>query len=173
MSRKDLFTGRGGQLAVMSEFLIRAVNVAIPEVDVGDDIVVVRDDNDFVTRVQVKAAAAKFPPHKPGCFSALFRIPLRQLELVPSDLVYVFVVRGQRRWEEFVIVRRSVLNELRVDHGIGQVMGESLMLKLAFSPDGVTNNQINFQPFRGAFEPFPPTYEIPAGVVPAGNPAAV
>jgi hypothetical protein len=43
----------------MAEFLIREINVAIPEVDVGDDILVVRDDNDVISRVQVKTANAK------------------------------------------------------------------------------------------------------------------
>lgn len=37
MSRRSLYIGRSGQLAVMAEFLYRGYNVAIPEVDVGDD----------------------------------------------------------------------------------------------------------------------------------------
>ena len=32
------FVGKAGQLAVMAEFLLRGYNVAMPEVDVGDDI---------------------------------------------------------------------------------------------------------------------------------------
>lgn len=36
----NLYVGRAGQMAVMSEFLVRGYNVAIPEVDVGDDIFV-------------------------------------------------------------------------------------------------------------------------------------
>ena len=41
--RTNLYTGRAGQLAVMAELLLRGWNTAIPEVDVGDDIFVVRD----------------------------------------------------------------------------------------------------------------------------------
>ena len=37
MSRKSLYIGRAGQMAVMAEFLLRGYNVVIPEVDVGDD----------------------------------------------------------------------------------------------------------------------------------------
>ena len=33
-----LYLGKAGHLTVMSEFLTRGWNVAIPEVDVGDDI---------------------------------------------------------------------------------------------------------------------------------------
>jgi hypothetical protein len=57
-SRRAFF-GRSGHLAVMSEFLHRRINVAIPEVDVGDDVFVVKGSDDTVTRVQVKAATAK------------------------------------------------------------------------------------------------------------------
>ena len=40
-----LYLGKAGHMAVMSEFLTRGWNVAIPEVDIGDDIFVVQDDN--------------------------------------------------------------------------------------------------------------------------------
>ena len=40
MSKKaNLYVGRAGQMVVISEFLIRGWNVAVPEVDVGDDLV--------------------------------------------------------------------------------------------------------------------------------------
>ena len=46
MSKKHgLYTGRSGHFVVMAEFLYRGYNVAIPEVDVGDDIFVVKDDD--------------------------------------------------------------------------------------------------------------------------------
>jgi len=51
MSKKfNLYLGRAGQLAVMSEFLTRGWNVAIPEVDIGDDIFVVRDSDGNLSR---------------------------------------------------------------------------------------------------------------------------
>lgn len=40
------YTGKSGQLAVMAEFLIRGYNVAMPEVDEGDDVFVVHHDGD-------------------------------------------------------------------------------------------------------------------------------
>ena len=46
MSRKaNLYVGRAGQMAVISEFLIRGWNVAVPEVDIGDDLLVIKDQN--------------------------------------------------------------------------------------------------------------------------------
>jgi hypothetical protein len=50
------YVGRSGQLAAMSEFLLRGYNVAIPEVDVGDDIFVVYDRLPKLWRIQVKTA---------------------------------------------------------------------------------------------------------------------
>jgi hypothetical protein len=168
MPQKDLFTGRSGQLAVMAEFLIRNLNVAIPEVDIGDDIVVVRDDHDEITRVQVKTANAT-ELKKPGTFSAQFRIPLEQLEKGPPRLAYAFAVRRFNRWEEFLIVRRRVLYELWTDYKVGSADGRGyLVLKLTFSMSDVrAKKKLSFQPFRARFDPWPPTDEIPDGVLAA------
>src|SRR5687768_8786775 len=51
---QSLYKGASGQMAVLSEFLYRLMNVAVPEVDVGDDIFVVKEQDEAVTRVQVK-----------------------------------------------------------------------------------------------------------------------
>ena len=115
-SRRAFF-GRSGHLAVMSEFLHRRINVAIPEVDVGDDVFVVKGSDDTVTRVQVKAATAK--AQVDGYF-AVFNVPLAQLS-VPRDtpaLVYVFATRFQNRWSDFIVIRRSTLFA-RVNEGAG------------------------------------------------------
>ncbi len=52
------YIGKAGHLAVMAEFLMRGWNVAIPEVDTGDDIFVVQDENGTLRRVQVKTSMA-------------------------------------------------------------------------------------------------------------------
>ena len=40
----------------MSELLARGYNVAVPEVDVGDDVLVIRDATQEVSRIQVKSS---------------------------------------------------------------------------------------------------------------------
>src|SRR5439155_918905 len=86
-----LYLGRSGQFAVMSELLYRRRNTAIPEVDVGDDVFVVRDKDDIVTRVQVKSANATA---QHGGYFAQFSIPLLQLKKTdPPLFVYIFPVR--------------------------------------------------------------------------------
>jgi hypothetical protein len=69
MSKKqNLYVGRAGQMAVMAELLWRGWNVALPEVDVGEDVFVVKDESGELWRVQVKTATATA-----GCFRTILR----------------------------------------------------------------------------------------------------
>ena len=79
VSRQNLYFGKSGQLAVMAEFLIRGYNVAVPEVDVGEDIFVVRDKDGELSRIQVKTGNAN--ELQSGGFRVTFKVPLRQLEM--------------------------------------------------------------------------------------------
>ncbi len=76
---------------MISEFLLRGWNVAIPEIDIGDDIFVVEDESGTLRRVQVKTSTST--TRKNG-FSGRFKIPLKQLRnLNRIRLHYVFIVR--------------------------------------------------------------------------------
>jgi hypothetical protein len=44
MSDKNTHFGRAGEFFAMSEFLLRGWNVAVPVVDVGDDVFVIEDN---------------------------------------------------------------------------------------------------------------------------------
>ncbi|MBK9367073.1 MAG: hypothetical protein IPN01_12260 [Deltaproteobacteria bacterium] len=70
--RKPLYVGAAGQAAVMSELLMLGYNVAVPEVDVGDDLFVVNDNNGNYRRVQVKTAIAQASR---SSYAAQFSIP--------------------------------------------------------------------------------------------------
>ena len=67
--KSNLYIGRAGQLLVMSEFLLRGWNAALPEVDVGDDVFVVKDEDGTLFRIQVKTAGEKEPFSHPGASS--------------------------------------------------------------------------------------------------------
>lgn len=54
--KKESHLGMAGHYAAMAEFLRRGYNVAIPAVDVGDDIIVIEDTEGLIRRVQVKTA---------------------------------------------------------------------------------------------------------------------
>jgi hypothetical protein len=149
-----LYFGSSGQLAAMSELLCRGRNVAIPEVDVGDDVFVVREEEESVTRVQVKSANAS---GQHGGYFAQFSIPLLQLEKPdPPPFVYIFPVRWEGCWADFIVLRRATLNALFRDPKIGSVSRGNLVLRLAFTATDVRNKSVSFQPFRNAWDPWPP-----------------
>jgi len=102
--------GRAGDHAVMAEFLLRGWNVAIPEVDVGDDIFVVDDNADRVIRVQVKTAE-RVQPAGGGVRAVYAGIPLTRFWGGTLAFFYVFVLRHAGRWEFVVIDRRTLRDE--------------------------------------------------------------
>jgi hypothetical protein len=133
-NRKRLYDGKAGQLAVMSELLSRGWNVAIPEVDVGDDIFVVRDSNGNLIRVQVKTRNGTIT--RKG-YSAQYKIPLVQLrEEKDAELVFVFVVRLENKWKSFVVMERFDLYSL-IDRAnpIGNMKGDFVQLYFSYRDD--------------------------------------
>lgn len=130
-SRGGLYVGRAGQMAVMAEFLVRGYNVAIPEVDIGDDIFVVRDSDGDLTRIQVKTARGRSYRRGDGC-SAQFSIGHTQLATpITPDLTYVLVVRWQARWSHFLVITRARLHELHETAGLGSRSGGRVRIHTA------------------------------------------
>lgn len=126
----------------MSEFLVRGWNVAVPEVDVGDDIFVLRDADGSFSRIQVKSATTR---ERRYGYSARFRVPLRQLQLpMTPDLTYVFAARRQGRWSAFVVVAREELLDAWEVHGIGASAGESIVLTFQFEAARVICSGVDF-----------------------------
>ncbi|MFO0604534.1 MAG: hypothetical protein U0324_15235 [Polyangiales bacterium] len=154
--------GRAGQLAVMAELLARGWNVAIPEVDVGDDVFVAKDDGTRLTRVQVKTAT---PVDVGGAAVATFLIPPEQLmkaEEVP--LVYVFAVPTDARWR-FVVVARRDLSVARADMEASPRAGQpgrppsrsgsAVSLALRFEATGVSGWGRSFAMWESDWSAFP------------------
>jgi hypothetical protein len=110
--------GKAGHLAVMAEYLLRGYNVAMPEVDEGDDIFVVHDGIGRLWRVQVKTAIGQ--PTRVG-HRGKFAVGRKQLaKLKEPDLWYVFACRREAGWE-FTVVPREVLHAEHIRHGAGSV----------------------------------------------------
>jgi hypothetical protein len=154
-SSQHLYVGQSGLFAAMSEFLYRGYNVAPPAVDLGEDVFVVRARPNVVTRVQAKSSNTQNT--RAGYF-AQFNVPLDQLEEQDDpELVYVFPARHDGRWAEFIIIRRPVLRQLRKVNEIGSPDDAgNLVLRLAYTATDVLNKGTSFQPFRNAWEPWPP-----------------
>jgi len=101
------YLGKAGHLTIMSEFLMLGWNVAIPEVDIGDDIFVVQDDNGTLRRVQVKTSTSTA---RKDSFSGQFSVSVKNLRNISNILVhYIFLVRHNDEWSRPVIIRQDYL----------------------------------------------------------------
>lgn len=154
MSRvQNLYIGKSGQLAVMAEFLARGYNVAVPEVDRGDDIFVVKDQGGDLSRIQVKTAVAR--EGRRG-FTAKFSIPRRQLVLpTEPDLNYVFAIRRADRWDDFIIAGRKRLLAEHVDFGVGSAAGSNVVFSVSSSGVGLRCRDRDWQEFRNDWSTWP------------------
>lgn len=158
MSRmQNLYTGGAGQAAVMSEFLFRGCNVAVPEVDRGDDLFVVQDADGSLSRIQVKAAIGKRRARS-DAYAAQVVVPLRQLSVKHTpDVTYVFVLRVDQRWRDFVVVPRGDLWALHMTKGVGTATkAGGLVLTLVVSAARVDCSGEDFSAWRGDFSRWPP-----------------
>jgi hypothetical protein len=136
MSKKsNLYIGRAGQLVVMAEFLMRGWNVAIPEVDIGDDLFIIKDEDGALSRIQVKTASAE---ERQDGYSARHALRFTQLSQPSTpDITYIFVSRLRNHWKPFLIVPRSVLYEEHDLYQVGSLTQNGLVtLYIRFS----TNN---------------------------------
>jgi hypothetical protein len=138
----------------MAELLSRGYNVAMPEVDVGDDIFVVRDRDGELSRVQVKAAIAKELPD--GAWGAVFKLSLRQLRRPHlPEMNYVLTVRRQDAWRDFIVIERKVLNDLHDTHALGKVIESSALLSFTFSEGDVVCKEQSFKACRNDWSRWP------------------
>lgn len=153
MSKKqNLYLGKAGEFAIISEFLCRGLNVAIPEVDVGDDVFVVRDDSGEYLRVQVKTATGS---EQKAHVKAQFRLSLRQLATpFTPELVYVFVVRMNEKWLPFVLIPRDQLYEMLVTE-LPTDAPKAYTLNLTFTPTRCFSGKLDLTPYINDFEKFP------------------
>lgn len=108
MSDKKTHFGRAGEYFAMSELLLRGWNVAVPVVDVGDDVFIIDDRDKATRRVQVKTSAAEALAG--GRMRAKFQLSRAQLRLTqPIELFYMLLVRAETRWRLLVIPRVDLL----------------------------------------------------------------
>jgi hypothetical protein len=146
------YIGRAGHLAAMSEFLLRGYNVAIPEVDVGDDIFVVHDQLGTLWRIQVKTARGE---EREYGYSGQFLVPLKQLErALQPDLFYVLALRKSTQWDFVVIPLKDLRKEYEA-FGVGPRLGDSLRLYLAFKETEVICSGRDYQRYRNNWSAWP------------------
>ena len=148
-----LYLGKAGHLMVMSEFLTRGWNVAIPEVDIGNDIFVVQDDIGTLKRVQVKTSTSTV--RKTG-FSGQFNVPVTQLtELTTSLIHYVFIVRNNNQWTPPIIIRQDYLFDHYQNEKIGSEHNGILNLYFSYSTNKIECSGLDLSKYVSDFTDFP------------------
>jgi hypothetical protein len=96
VNQKRTHFGRAGEFFAMSEILLRGWNVAVPVVDVGDDVFIIDDNDKRTFRLQVKSGRVDGGV-------ATFTLSRPQLRAtLPIELLYMFqvalTVDGARGW---------------------------------------------------------------------------
>lgn len=148
-----LYLGKADHLTVMSEFLTRGWNVAIPEVDIGDDIFVVQDDNGTLRRVQVKTSTST---QKQQTYKGQFNVPLNQLRNISNIPVhYIFILRHNDGWSKPVIIRQDYLLDHWENSKIGSVYKGNLNLHFIYSDRKVKCSNIDLSQYISDFTDFP------------------
>ncbi len=151
--RYSQYLGKAGQLVVMAELLARGWNVAIPEVDVGDDIFVVKDEQGLLLRVQVKTATAVV--RKKG-FSAQFQLDFKQLcDIRGEEIHYAFVVRLENGWEKPILISQTVLQDYVENQNVGTHYKDDVMLYFSYSQTKVECSGIDLSKHLEDYSYFP------------------
>lgn len=147
------YIGKAGHLAVMAEFLLRGWNVAIPEVDTGDDIFVVQDENGTLRRVQVKTSLAT---ERIKGFSGQFQIPVKQLRNIRDVLVhYVLIVRHKDKWTTPIIIPQDILLDYFENNDIGSEHEGYINLYFSYWGDKVECSRLDMSKHVGDYSDFP------------------
>jgi hypothetical protein len=148
-----LYLGKAGHLTIMAEFLTRGWNVAIPEVDIGDDIFVVQDDNGTLRRVQVKTSTST---QRQKNYKGQFNVPINQLKNISNIPVhYIFIVRHDNGWSKPVIIRQDYLLDHWENSKIGSIYKGILNLHFIYSGGGVKCSDIDLSKYVSDFTDFP------------------
>lgn len=140
-------------MAVMAELLWRGWNVAVPEVDVGEDVLVVKDETGDLWRVQVKTATAK--PQEGG-YSAQFHVDADQLKSPRTpDLVYIFAVRSLSGWEPFTLIERGTLQEEHRLYGVGSASRDGVVFRFVSRGSVLVCSGRDFSAFQNDWSRWP------------------
>ncbi|PLK44668.1 hypothetical protein C0V77_09390 [Emticicia sp. TH156] len=138
----------------MSEFLMLGWNVAIPEVDIGDDIFVVQDATGTLKKVQVKTARAA-ESKKTMAFNAQFSVSVKNLRnILPILVHYVFVVRHNDKWLRPVIIPQDVLLDHFEMNKVGSESNGNINFRFTYKNDRVICSNQDFTNYQDNFKDF-------------------
>jgi hypothetical protein len=113
-----------GHYAAMSEIALRGYNVAIPSIDVGDDVIAIDDKKGNFWRIQVKTGEPRRVTSDSRQMTVHYNLSRKQLkEVKSSELWFFFMVRCEDRWR-FICVPRDKLDAIRDRYVAARRQGE-------------------------------------------------
>jgi hypothetical protein len=154
---RSAYVGKAGHLAVMSELAMRGYNVAMPEIDKGDDVFAVNDATGALWRVQVKTATGSA---QRTSTAYAFRIRQTAIEMQQNpELHFVFAMRADDRWR-FLIIDRPGFHRCVLDHEIGALYRGYRRINITLHHDGgATAGGLDVSGYLGAWNAWPPIAE--------------
>ena len=137
----------------MSEFLMLGWNVAIPEVDIGDDIFVVQDDNGTLRRVQVKTSTSTI---RKDSISGQFSVSLKNLRNISNILVhYIFLIRVNDGWSKPILIRQDYLLDYFENKNVGSESKGNIIFYFSYKDDKVECSKHDLTKYIRDFTDFP------------------
>ena len=128
-------------------------NVAIPEVDIGDDIFVVQDDNGTLRRVQVKTSTSTV---RKDSFSGQFSVSVKNLRNITNILVhYIFLVRHNDEWSKPIIIRQDYLFDHFENGQVGSEAKGNITFYFSYTNGKVECSGRDFTKYIKDFTDFP------------------
>ena len=127
------YIGKAGHLAVMGEISFRGYNVALPEIDKGDDIFAVNDSTGAMWRLQVKTSSGRVQRQ-----SIAYQFRIRESAIrspQTPDLHFIFVMRENDHWR-FLIMDRAVFRSYVVNNNFGTLAGDHRQVSITLHNDG-------------------------------------
>ncbi len=113
------YVGKAGQLAELS---LRGYNVAIPEIDIGDDVFVLNDATGQLSRIQVKTATGRQLVRDNTSYRCQFSVRLSHVnDATVAGTHYVLVGRCGSRWR-FLVIERAILRDRIANGRLGTEM---------------------------------------------------
>ena len=148
------YLGKAGHLAIMSEFLVRGWNVAIPEVDIGDDIFVVEDENGTMKRDPVKTSSLTIRKNN---FSAQYQISLKQLlKISQSPIYYIFIARNNNTRTKPLIIPQILFVDELSKQDVGSQHNDYITLYFSYTDDSkVACSGQDFSKYIADYTDFP------------------
>jgi hypothetical protein len=83
-------------------------------------------------------------------------VPLAQLKQpVTPKLTYIFVIRYEQQWTEFIVIDRSDLWQSYRRNDLGSVAGDSVLLTFQIEPTKVICSGVDFSNYLNDFSDWP------------------